>query len=225
MWDTNGMVNAVLPVGDRIYVGGRFTLIGPHTGGGAPVSRATGLPVAHFPALNGSVYAAASDGRGGYYVGGSFTTAGGTARAGLMHMLGDGSLDPRWNPGVSGSVLTLAVAGSRVYAGGDFRSIGGRPRNRIAALDATTGRVTSWNPGANATVQTLAVSGSTVYAGGKFQRIGGQARNGLAALDAATGRAIPLSAPSLSGTFALAASGSRLYIGGDDGIAAVATTR
>jgi len=189
MWDTNGMVNAVLPVGHTIYAGGRFTLIGRHTGGGAPVSRATGLPVTPFPVLNGSVYAAAADGHGGYFAGGSFTIAASTARFGLMHVRADGSVDPRWNLGVSGSVLTLAVSGSTVYAGGDFRSIGGRSRNRIAALDATTGHLRSWNPGANGTVRTIAVSGSTVFAGGSFTAIAGRVRRYLAVLSARTGRA------------------------------------
>src|ERR1039458_10779060 len=38
VWITDGMVNSVLPAGKLLYVGGRFTSIGPYTGGGVPVS-------------------------------------------------------------------------------------------------------------------------------------------------------------------------------------------
>jgi hypothetical protein len=34
---TNGEVNAIVPAGDKIYIGGNFTQVGPYTGGGVPI--------------------------------------------------------------------------------------------------------------------------------------------------------------------------------------------
>ncbi len=221
MWSTDGMVTSVLPVGKLLYVGGRFTHVGPYTGGGVPVGRASGLPVARFPKVDGSVYAAVPDGHGGYYVGGQFSVVGGVARANLAHVRADGSVDPVWNPRASAWVSALALSGSTVYAGGEFRSIGGRARNRIAALDARTGRVTGWNPGANGAVDAVAVSGPTVYAGGEFRSIAGRARSYIAALNARTGRVTAWN-PNASGNAAgyfgvstLVVSGSTVYAGGN----------
>jgi len=78
VWSTNGIVDSVLPVGKRPYVGGLFTDIGPFTGGGAAIGRASGLPVARLAVvdgehngqtLSGEVLAAVSDHHGGYYLG------------------------------------------------------------------------------------------------------------------------------------------------------------
>ena len=85
------------------------------------------------------MYAVASDGAGGWYIGGYFTAVGGLPRSNLAHVASDLSVSA-WNPNANGAVYALAVSGSTVYAGGDFTSIGGQARNRIAALDATTGR-------------------------------------------------------------------------------------
>ena len=35
LWSTNGLVNSVVRSGDKIYVGGAFSQVGPSTGGGA----------------------------------------------------------------------------------------------------------------------------------------------------------------------------------------------
>src|SRR5262245_175893 len=69
---TDGMVNAVAVSGGTTYIGGAFTRVGPATGYGVPVDIATGQPT-WLPKVNGSVNAVASDGAGGWYLGGSFT--------------------------------------------------------------------------------------------------------------------------------------------------------
>ena len=53
VWSTNGIVDSVLPVGKRVYVGGLFTDIGPYTGGGATIDRRTGLPITRRPVVGG----------------------------------------------------------------------------------------------------------------------------------------------------------------------------
>src|SRR5947209_19403483 len=90
-WVTNGPVLSVLAVGDRVYIGGEFTYVGPNTGSGVPLGLRSGSPVASFPKVNGSVLSVVSDRAGGYYVGGSFDKVGGVARANLAPIEANGS--------------------------------------------------------------------------------------------------------------------------------------
>ena len=227
-WLTDGPVLAVLPVGDRVYIGGSFTYVGPLTGSGAPLSRATGLPLAGFAMVGESVEAAVPDGSGGYYIGGDFRNVGGVARSGLAHLRADGSLDRTWSPPYvayhdpsfgdngPGRIYALAVSRSTVYVGGQFTWIGHRSRHGLAAVDRRTGALQGWNPApkGDTVVQALAVRGGTVYVGGAFGRIGGQRRGGLAAVDARTG-AVKAWNPVTDGVVqAFAVSGSRVYAGG-----------
>lgn len=229
-WVTDGAVRAVVPIGGRVYIAGRFTYVGPLTGSGAPLSRATGLPLSGFAGVDDEVDTAVADGAGGYYIGGGFTGVGGVARSGVAHLYADGTVDRTWTPPeITGSVAALAVSGSTVYVGGNFTSIGGEPRHGFAALDARTGALTGWNPEAQLVLASgtpdggaLAVSGDTVYLGGSFNRIAGQERDGLAAVDASTGAARPWNPgtvelrPGVSGGFvsSIAVAGPMVYVGG-----------
>src|SRR6202040_573362 len=209
---TNGPVQAVVRSGDTIYIGGRFDRVGPRTGPGVEValngSQNAGLPEisgagpSSILGSGGSLSAVASDGSGGWYIGGLFTHVGGVPRTNLAHIRADHSVDPSFNPSVNDAVHTLAVSGSTVYVAGLFTSIGGQTRNNIAALNAADGNVTPFNPNANAGVEALAISsdGSIIYAGGRFTMIGGLPRLSLAALNAADGSATPTFNPSVTGT-------------------------
>jgi hypothetical protein len=224
----NGIVNALAIDGaGRTYLGGTFTQVGPRTGHGLELTATSDRPASGFPDVSGSetgIQAVASDGAGGWFIGGGFSAVGGVARSSLAHINADGSLDATWNPGVNGTVLALAVSGSDLYVGGDFSgasSIGGQDRNRIAKLSTTgTGAAdATWNPNANNRVLALAVSGSDLYVGGDFSgtnSIGGQARNRIAKLSTTgTGAADATWNPNANNSvFALAVSGSDLYVGG-----------
>jgi hypothetical protein len=208
---TDGSVTAVARSGaGSLYVGGTFGYVGPYTGQAVALS-ADGS-VAAAPQANGTVSAVVGDGNGGWYIAGTFTKVGAVIRNNIAHVLGDGSVDPAWDPNANGSVLVLALSGSSVYVGGTFTTIGGQARNRIAALD-TTGTATGWNPNASSGVSALAVSDSTVYVGGTFTTIGGQARNRIAALDA-SGNATGWNPNASSTVSTLAVSGSTVYAGG-----------
>jgi trimeric autotransporter adhesin len=210
---TNGTVNAQALSGTTLYVGGSFTSVGAVTGSGVPVDSATGVAHAGFPRVNGQIVAAIPDGAGGWYIGGSFTEAGGLARLNVARVLADDSVSP-WNPGANGIVRALAVAGGAVYLGGDFTTVAGLARSRIAAVDTVTGTPTGWNPSADNTVRAIAVDGGAVFVGGLFTAIGGQTRNRIAALDAASGLAMAWNPNANSSVFALATSGGTVYAGG-----------
>lgn len=159
-WVTNGFVDAIVKAGNTIYIGGSFTRVGPYTGGGVPIGISSGSALGKFPKINGTVNAACSDSKGGWFVGGIFTKVDGIALNNLAHIFSNGNVDASWNPNPNSSVDALVVSGSKLYVGGYFTNIGGKTRNYIAALDATTGNTSAWNADANNVVSVLAVSGS-----------------------------------------------------------------
>jgi len=222
----NGPVLAIAQSGNTIYLGGNFSEVGTPIGTWASLSSSSGQLDRAMPQVAGSdpelvpgVFAEISDGAGGWYIGGSFTSVGGVPRNGVAHILANGTVDPNFNPNVVGQVETLALSGSTLYLGGLFTTVNGSTtRNFAAAVNASTGTATEWNPDPNSTVFALAVSGSTVYIGGEFTKVNGStARRFAAAVNAESGTALAWN-PEIVGGFqvnALALSGSTVYIGGD----------
>jgi len=197
MWATNGPVYAVAIANGVVYLGGSFWDVGAVTGGFAVFDASTGTTLKPYPVVDDGVRALASDGSGGWYIGGVFASVRGQPRNRIAHLDASGNLTA-WNPNANGAVNALLVSGGLVYAGGDFTAIGGQPRNRMAALDAT-GAATSWDPNVNNSVLALAENNGIVYAGGAFTSIHSVGRNYLAAIDMATG--VPTSwAPNPNGT-------------------------
>jgi hypothetical protein len=222
----NDTIRAIVKVGCTLYVGGSFTSVGEAYAYGVGLDPVTGKADGFtYEDINGTVWAAVSDGNGGWYIGGDFTQIGPYTRNRLAHILGNGEISP-WNPSANSVVRALAVSGATVYVGGQFTTIGGATRNRLAAI-GTDGSLQSWNPDADSTVYALAVSGSTVYAGGSFTCFGNcpsgtenstkWTRNCLAAIG--TDGTIQPWNPDVGGIFptvnALAVSGSTVYAGGD----------
>jgi WD40 repeat protein len=177
---TNGQINAIAQQGDTTYIGGSFTYVGKRVGTGIALAKSD-ASLQSFPEFaGGSVEAAESDGSGGWYVGGSFTHVGGLAKANLVHVLADGTLDAGF-PSADNTVFSLArdAANGRLYIGGDFTHVGGSARNLVARILTATNAVDTWNPD---------ISGSTVRAielhsdqatqpwawiGGIFDHVGG----------------------------------------------------
>ncbi len=215
-WRPDGPVYAIAVNANTVYIGGKFGYVGPRTGGLGLVSAATGVAKPGFPAVNGPVYSADGDGKGGWYIGGSFSTVGGIVRSNLAHILADNTVDPAWNPSLNGSNLVIVASDSTVFVGGAFTRVGSTVRNRIAALDAKTGQPSAWNPSANSgLVASIVPAGELVYVGGSFTSIGGQSRSRIAALSAATGLATTWNPGASAGVVnAIAVSGTNVYLGG-----------
>lgn len=213
MWLPNDAVCAMARDGGTLYLGGAFTYVGPPTGGLVVADEVTAQLDPAFPRANGTVNDVVSDGAGGWFVGGGFTSIGGVARAGLAHVNADFSV-ASWDPACNGQVLTLLKADARLYVGGYFTSIGGAARNYIAAFDLATGDTACWNPSASAGVSGLYLNGGTLYACGYFSSIGGQSRSYLAALDTSAATATTWNPAPNGMVYALAFSGSTVYAGG-----------
>ena len=131
----------MVTTGDRVYLGGGFDYVGPQTGYGAGVDGASGVMLANAPMIDGTVYASAPDGAGGWYVAGAFTTVGGVARKNAARIGADGVV-AKWNPKPNGAVYSLAVSGANVVLGGAFSQVGKTPvsASRIGEVDGS-GRV------------------------------------------------------------------------------------
>jgi hypothetical protein len=218
-WDphVNGFVGSLAVSGGTVYAGGSFTTIGGQPRNNvAALDAETGLATAWDPdvaPVNAPVSALAPGGDR-VFVGGEFTSIGGTKRNRLAALdLRTGRLTD-WDPGADGVVNTLAATGGTVYAGGSFSTAGGVPRRGIAALDAASGRATPWNANADDAVRALAVRGRNVYAGGDFRHIGGQPRAYIAALDAASGLATNWAPEADNRVQSLALGNGVVYAGG-----------
>ena len=195
------------------YLGGEFTAWNEiDAGSGDVLTPTSGELDRRFPYVKGEVTAVASDGNGGWYIGGLFTTVGNTGIFRAAHINSDGSPDTSWKPNPNGSVDAIAVSGSTVYLGGRFTKLGSKTRSCAAAVDRK-GVVQAWNPRFNGFVSSIAVSGSSVYIGGGFTKAGSTTRNGAAAVGA-DGVLQPWNPNVDNSVYALAVSGSTVYLGG-----------
>ncbi len=229
LWVTNGPVRASLLVGSTLFIGGDFTYEGPATGHAVALDPASGAARTPFPRIGGTVTAIVSDGSGGWFVGGTLTTAGGLNLGDLVHIRSDGSVDPSFaprpgpDPTMPGIVSALALSNGVLYAGGRFTTIGGQPRTAVAALNPVTGAAEAWNPALGidpnfgpAEVDTLAVSGGVVYIGGRFTSAGGTGDVAIGGFDAVTGQLVwnPRTGwPGGTLAEALAVSADTVYVG------------
>lgn len=172
---------------DRIYIGqSSGGGIGRNSGGFPKIDAVTGAFDQTWPITNGWTAGLASDGSGGFYVGGDFEYIGNSVRTRLAHVQSDktiGTLDVE----VDGRVLTIIKSGNTLYIGGSFTTVGGQTRNRLASIDLTgnggAGSVTDWDPNMGSSVNDMVLDGTTLYVGGGFQTVNGATtRNRVAAI-------------------------------------------
>src|ERR671918_461052 len=149
----DGKVDAILPMGNRIYVGGSFTQV--RNASESRVITRRGL-FALDPATNkvdetfvadfdvnpdrtqdrGVKALAAAPGSNELFVGGEFGTLNGAAARKLVKVNAvNGAVDPAFDASVSAAVKDLVVNGSRLFLAGNFTSVGGQSRWQVALLD------------------------------------------------------------------------------------------
>ncbi|MGH2960506.1 MAG: hypothetical protein ACRDKE_12935, partial [Solirubrobacterales bacterium] len=168
---TDEPVNAIEEVGGRIVIGGNFSHVGRRVGSAVNFSTRTGLQRLGFPDVVGGVEVVIPDGKGGWYLGGSFTRVGGQPRRGLAHVLASNQVDPAFHPTVDPlyySVMALGLVGNTLYLGGNFISVNGTNQPHAAAVDATTGELKTWNPDSRSTVWSIKPTSSGILVGGYF---------------------------------------------------------
>jgi hypothetical protein len=221
----NGAVSdAVVDGSGNLYIGGDFTVVGDvfatniaKWNGSSWSALDSGISApAGGPYYGGFVSALAVSGSD-LYVGGQFTTAGGTPANCIAKWNGTSwsALGSGMGGGDPPGVFAVAVSGGVLYAGGQFTIAGGTPANYIAKWNGSTW--SALGSGMNFRVSALAVSGSDLYAGGGFTRAtnsGGVAVtvNWIAKWDGSNWSA--LGSGMNARVLALAMSGSDLYAGG-----------
>ena len=210
----DGKVTAILPLGNRVIVGGTFTQVQEAGAGTAVLKRrglfafdpATGAVAPGFvadfdidpdPAVDRAVeaLAASPDGRS-FFVAGTFGQLNGAAVDKVVKLDGaTGAPSSGFRVNVRSAVKDLAVSAGRLYLAGVFTAVNGQPRGGLAAVDAATGALdadvnvpfTDPFQGPAPRVETIAVSpdGATLVAGGNFRTAGGQSRIQVAMVDVA----------------------------------------
>jgi fibronectin type 3 domain-containing protein len=230
-------VLAILPVGDRVYVGGTFDSVIDTSGVSHPVknlavfSASTGMADLSFRATtNSTVTSLASDGGSTLYVGGTFRTVNGQSRSGLAAVdTGSGALKG-WAPGITGSgqVDALAFAGGAVYAGGNFDGIAGSNATSqpfLAKMDGASSLVdATWRaaPAGRVRALNVAADGSgRLIVGGDFTSVSAAPRTSwLAAVTLAGAGAVDgtfIAGPTNQGrgapVYDLTSDASRVYVG------------
>ena len=207
----DGKVDVILPMGNRVYVGGSFTQV--RNAGETRVIPRQGL-FALDPAtdkVDESFVAdfdvnpdktqeravralAPAPGGGALFVGGDFGTLNGAATSKLVKLDGGtGAPVAGFAVAVPAAVKDLLLSGSRLYLAGTFATVGAQPRSGLAAVDPTTGAVdpdvavafTVPRQGNTPRVEKIAVTpdGNTLVAIGNFTQVDGQTRWQAALLD------------------------------------------
>jgi uncharacterized delta-60 repeat protein len=186
----NNAVRAIVLQADgKILVAGTFSTLG---GGFGNVPRANigrlnpdGSVDAGFdPGANSSVYSLAVQADGKILVGGHFSAlAGGssglTPRKFIGRLNADGTIDPYFDPGASGDVLSLTVQpDGKILVGGAFTGLGDNrgatPRHFIGRLNADGSVDATFDPGANNQVRVLQLQhDGRILIGGDFTTLGG----------------------------------------------------
>ncbi len=228
-YQANGRVTAILPVGNVLYIAGKFTSLRPSgasAGSGeiarnrlAAINRDTGAVLSWNPNANKDVYALAASPDGTtIYAGGIFATIGGVKRKHAAALSASTGAVESWAPSVKGKVYALATLGSRVYLGGTFTSVNGVARTKLAAVSTSGVLDATWKPAADDKVRSLAVAlnGSSVYAGGDFFSVSGSDRSRhLANLDPVSGAVKAWTWKPGYSVWSMVVTADRIYLGGD----------
>jgi len=210
----NGVAWNQVVVGNTVYVVGKFTAARP-AGSAAGQNQTTRnnmlaydlvtgeLKTAFNPNLNAQALAVAASPDGSrIYVGGDFTTVGGTARSRIAALdPATGALISSFNARTDAQVKAIVATSTTVYVGGLFSSVNGVSRGRLAALRASDGGlITSFVPvvAGNSTssprVNALALSpaGDKLAVGGNFVTLNGSGNPGygLGMVNPATGASL-----------------------------------
>lgn len=214
---TDNTVANVVQHGNTIYLGGRFTQVGPNTGHAALLDNNTGQWISGMPSINGQVSAIAADGKGGWYIGGTFDHVDDAIINNLVHIKADKTLDAAFKPQPNYAVNALAVYNNTLYVGGNFNNIAGQARARAAAFTISTGALTAWKPEPDNFIRSIIAGKDAIYLLGNFTNAGGQTRVAVAAVDATTGLAnsLVITQNSSAGIGAIALLGDTLYLGGN----------
>ncbi|GGO70265.1 PKD domain-containing protein [Nonomuraea cavernae] len=199
----DGFVNAVVQIGNKVYVGGEFTQVQEDDSPTVltrnslfafdPVTGA--IDTTFTPSVDGEVRALlpAPDGAS-VYVGGAFGQVNGITNRRLTRLsTTDGTALPGFTPSVDARVNDLRLANGRLYVAGAFTTVDGQPQAALATLNPATGArdayydlaVSGTHDGGTTAVLKMDVTPdeTRLVAVGNFTTVGGQARRQIVQVD------------------------------------------
>lgn len=187
---TNGKIYQTVTYGNKLYVGGSFTSIG-YSNPYFAVGNLQGDFKQGRHQLNGIVHCSASDGAGGWFVGGDFTKAGIYNRNYFAHLDSAGrvtNLDLKLN----GKVRGLCVYSGQLYVAGFFTRSDTLTRNYVLRVNLATQKVDSWNiniqTNSSLYITHIEATGNRVYISGKGNVvINGSPKKSIFAVDTISG--------------------------------------
>jgi hypothetical protein len=204
---------------NTIYVGGSFISInGNPVNGFAELDIATPNLISATTAnanCNGTVWSIYADKpRNKIYVGGTFTSLGGSSCFNLA-CLDTACTNRNWPVSVGNTVRAIFSSGKRVYIGSESPCMYGNPTGPLISVSASTGTVNSWTPAINGRIDAMSLSpGNLLYVAGSFTMLQTSPRNNLGAIDLSTGLTTSFN-PGCNGTIrTMTLSGQKLYVGG-----------
>lgn len=183
-------VRALVVHDQKLYVGGLFRgcLVALDGNALVPASAQSLAPCPTLPSGVEGVNALASH-AGALYIGGEFSSAGGTPVQNLVRLQQGGFLPLTAGPdnGVAASpaiarVYSLASFQNRLYIGGTFDTAGGHPVTNLAVYDGSFASPGGM-PAVNGAVGMLQPAGPQLRIGGGFSVLGTQAISGYAQWD------------------------------------------
>ena len=200
----DGQTEAVLDLGTRVLVGGKFTQVKRYSKPEVltrpnlfAYSKAKGeIDTTFVPALNGKVTALLLAPDGKVFVSGQFKNVGGVTGVSYLIKIDPvtGAVVPAFAPSINGMVYDMHLANGRLYVGGTFTKVRNMARTNFAVLDPTTGKANTTDVAfASAAVGATRVmrfdatpDGTKLVVIGNFTRVGGQVRQNAAVLDLTT---------------------------------------
>ena len=192
---SNSVYSVAVQADGKILLGGSFTAVGGTARNRIARINADGTLDPSFDPNVSTLFGQAdvssitvqADGK--ILLGGRFTTVGSTTRFGVAQINADGTLDPSFDPNVSGSlgqtdVSSITVqADGKILLGGHFTTVGGTTRNCLARVNADGSVDASFNPNASSDVYAVALQADgEILVGGSFTSVGGTPHNRVARL-------------------------------------------
>ncbi|MDP1725135.1 MAG: PKD domain-containing protein [Bacteroidota bacterium] len=180
----------------------------------ACISPTTSNTSGNMPLINNAVNCVTADAQGTFYIAGSFTMAGDSARKHLARVDNNGKVY-NWKAEVNGPVSFIRLCRNKVFIAGAFSKVNGLSRNGFAVLD-TNGNLQSWNLDLAAGQQVLVLepAGDTMYVGGEFTSIGLVAAGNFAAINVNTGSLYSTAISLNARVNSICIVGSSVYLGG-----------
>nr|MBP7512434.1 hypothetical protein [Bacteroidia bacterium] len=172
----NGTVYCQKQVGNTLYVGGNFTSVDVNSGSLVGINLANPNVTVPMPTVNGLIYTIVSDGTGGFFIGGSFTTVGGLPRKNFARITSTMSVHSM-DLGFDNIVKKIVTHSGKAYVVGNFNNAVvnnvNQPRSRIACINIATNTLNAWTGMlTNPIINDAVIINNKLYIGGKIMYSG-----------------------------------------------------